>query len=306
MRAADKTPLVLAVGLLIGIGVSVVDAAPFYNGMPQTRGRGGAGSGATVNPTGDITPSSVVTPFVDAGVVLANQGRFVFVDAGTGIVGGCEFAGNTGRCATFLTASLDAGNVLVTGGLAITGAVGLSLGSASNSMNVKCFSAGGVSGDCMVMGASGNFVGAMDLQGRAAAAGAETALVLGNSSALNANQGLVQFRNGAYFAGTKVLEVMSNGMVWTANADGGSAGNVTVNQPAGYVAIANGAASMTLTNSLITTSTGLSLTLATNDTTCLGLYFTRASGSATIGCTNSANCSTAAGCNVFFKVTDLR
>lgn len=225
---------------------------------------------------------------------------------GTSVNAGIMDAG-TARIGTAFIGSLDAGNALITGGLAITGSSGLTLGSASNSMNVTCFSSGGVSGSCMFMGGGGNFVGSMFLAGRAQNAGAETALTFGNGASLSSNQALTQWRNGAgTFSGTKVLEVMSTGLVWSANADGGSAGNVTVNQPAGKVAIANGASSMTLTNSLITASTGLHVNLMTNDSTCLGVYATVASGSATIGCTNSTNCGTAAGCNVFFEVRDLR
>lgn len=179
---------------------------------------------------------------------------------------------------------------------------GITLGDTATSTTVHCYSSGGVNGECLTIGGASTFVGSVQLKGRAANAGAETALVFGNGATLADTQALAQFRNGNLFSSTKVVEIMSTGKMLFANADAGVAGDVTINQPTGKSAIANGAGSITLTNSLITAASFLQLTLITDDTGCTALSAVPGSGSAVINCNGAGTCATATGCNFGWEV----
>lgn len=179
---------------------------------------------------------------------------------------------------------------------------GMALGDTSAGSQMGCFSSGGVQGECLAVGGASTFVGSIQHKGIAANGGAETALVFGNINTLTSSQAIAQFRNGNLFSSSKAFEVMSTGKLNMANADAGSAGSFTLNIPSGKAAIANGAGSMTLTNSNITAASWLQLTLLSDDTTCVSLYAIPASGSAEIGCAGAATCSIASGCNFAFEV----
>lgn len=80
----------------------------------------------------------------------------------------------------------------------------------------------------------------------------------------------------------------------------GTTGAQTINKASGTVNFAALATTLVLTNSLITTSSIVQLTLGTNDTTCRGFYYSPGAGSITI----RTNGTPAAECRCDFLITN--
>lgn len=89
--------------------------------------------------------------------------------------------------------------------------------------------------------------------------------------------GLVEVNTGTFntFADLTLRQLLTDKTMTTA----GTTGNVTINKGAGSVRFAAAATSLTLTNSLITTTTILAVSLSTNDATAMFLNYVTASGS---------------------------
>lgn len=90
----------------------------------------------------------------------------------------------------------------------------------------------------------------------------------------------------------------TNGNIAAARTVAGAAGNVTQNTPTGRVTIAAAAASLTLTNSLITANSFVFCTVVSNDTTAKSCSVQPASGSATV----RVNANTTANTDVIYWV----
>jgi hypothetical protein len=80
----------------------------------------------------------------------------------------------------------------------------------------------------------------------------------------------------------------------------GTTGAQTINKSSGSVNLAAGATSLVVTNSLVTTSSVILLTIGSNDTTCKSAAFVAASGSFTI----YPNAAPTAETKVFFRITN--
>jgi len=76
---------------------------------------------------------------------------------------------------------------------------------------------------------------------------------------------------------------------------GGTTGNQTINKPAGTVNFAGGASAITVTNSLVTTSSIISVVARTNDATCSVKNYVPASGSFVINMTAACTAETSVG-----------
>lgn len=125
-------------------------------------------------------------------------------------------------------------------------------------------------------------------------------VTLGTESAAPSDDAiLAQFAKGVSVTnhvdagnGTALARVMASGRVDQAGTDStGTPGNATINKPTGKSAIAVGAASVVITNSLVTASSRVHITPHARDATCKELIAVVAAGSFTVS--GSANATAA-------------
>src|SRR5690348_10552083 len=107
---------------------------------------------------------------------------------------------------------------------------------------------------------------------------------------------IAQFRNNT----TEKLAIDKDGKLLIDSTDSsGSPGAATINKPAGKVAIASGASSVTVTNSLVTTASHIYVQIQSADTTLTSIKsVVPGSGSFTI----TGNANATAACKVCFFV----
>lgn len=114
-----------------------------------------------------------------------------------------------------------------------------------------------------------------------ASTGSVVANIINNSSTLSAGDTLLDVRNN----GSSRFKIGYAGNLTLDTTDStASPGAATINKPTGKSSVANGAASVVITNSLVTTASSVSLTPMGYTANCEGVYVTVAAGSFTVTC----------------------
>lgn len=133
----------------------------------------------------------------------------------------------------------------------------------------------------------------IDLQGNEA--GGNLLLLSGNTA--NSNIDLRPMNSTSSFRVRNAADVVAFSVNYASKftvnfSNAGATGNVTLNVPMGYVQMAAGASSLTLTNSLISTTSHIFCTVQTNDATAKSALAVPGAGSAVIATNANATATT--------------
>lgn len=131
-----------------------------------------------------------------------------------------------------------------------------------------------------------------DLNGNWATGSTTAAVRLANSNAMSTAGSLIASFHPGTTATTAIAAVTKEGRFDQSGTDStGTPGTATINKPSGKSAIAIGAASVTITNSLVTTASRIHITPHARDATCKEIIAVPAAGSFTVS--GSANATAA-------------
>lgn len=246
-------------------------------------GLGGLQSGGSAPTAASVLPALIGQDIVARSISLTQVSGSVAVS----LLDGARLNFSTADASAYITRS--AANVLQTPGTfqAITA---LLLGSVSGAFSMQGFYSGSAAIEFMTVGQASTFVGTLQMKGMAESGGAETGVVIGCKAALAVTQDLVQVRNGPNFSSTKAFALGSTGKLQSPGTDStGTPGAATIDKPCGRSSIAAGAATVTITNALVTAASLVFISPLARDATGLDPAVTT-TGAGSFAVTTAANC----------------